>query len=164
MTIAVERLAGALAAEGAALADVAALAGRVAEAGRSYGVALHEAEGEIELGVGIHGEPGRERRPHARMGEIAEAMVEAVSAELDGADRSLVLLSGLGGTPQLELYALYGQVERRLRDRGIEPVRTLVGDLITSLDQPGAVLSVVPLDEELERLWDAPLRTAALQW
>ncbi|MGI8512709.1 MAG: dihydroxyacetone kinase subunit DhaK [Solirubrobacteraceae bacterium] len=162
VTIVVEKVAGALAAEGAALADVVAAARRVVERGRSFGVALHGEE--MELGVGIHGEPGREPQPLEPADAIASSLLDPVLAELEpGPDTHLlVLLSGLGGTPSLELHVLFEHLGRQLEDRGLNVARVLVGDLITSLGQRGAVLSIVALDDELVRLWDAPVRTSAL--
>jgi len=164
VTVAVEKLAGAKAAEGAPLEEVHALAERVAERGRSFGVALHGEE--MELGVGIHGEPGRPREDKAGAETLAGQLLEPLLDELqpDEGAPLLVVLSGLGGTPPLELHALFELVRRELADRGLEPARALVGDVITSLGQPGAVLSLVALDEELERLWDAPVWTPALRW
>ncbi len=163
VTIVAEKVAGALAAEGAALADVAAAATRVVQRGRSFGIALHGSE--MELGVGIHGEPGREPTSLEPAGKIATAMLDPVLDELDlDADTPLlVLLSGLGGTPSLELHVLFEHVSRGLEERGLRVDRVLVGDFITSLGQPGAVLSVVALDDELLRLWDAPVETVALR-
>jgi dihydroxyacetone kinase len=164
VTIAVEKIAGALAAEGAALSDMADAARRVVERGRSFGVALHGEE--MELGVGIHGEPGRDPTGLESADAIASALLEPVLAEVPAGpgDPLLVLLSGLGGTPSLELLVLFEHVGRHLEERGMQVARVLVGDLITSLGQPGAVLSVIALDDELTRLWDAPVQTPALRW
>ena len=159
VTIVAEKVAGAAAARGDVLAEVAAVARRAVERGRSYGVALHG--DEMELGVGIHGEPGRERVATEPADAIARHLVDAVVAEIDDSGPVLALLSGLGGTPPIELYGLYEHVARELAGRGLEVTRSLVGDWITSLDQPGAVLSLVALDDELTELWDAPVRTPA---
>ncbi|MEA2496518.1 MAG: phosphoenolpyruvate---glycerone phosphotransferase subunit DhaK, partial [Thermoleophilaceae bacterium] len=123
-------------------------------------------EGEMEVGVGIHGEPGRQRQPLASAHEIAELMVEAVVTDLkpDDGTKALVFVNGMGSTPQLELYLLYGEVERALRAAGVEPVRNLVGSYITSLDMAGASLTLLALDDELTTLWDAPVNTPALRW
>ena len=95
----------------------------------------------MEVGIGIHGEPGRERRPLGSAGEIAELMIEAVVSDLAPADGASVLpfVNGMGGTPQLELYLLYGEIERRLRERGLRPERRLVGSYITSLRDGGSL-------------------------
>jgi phosphoenolpyruvate---glycerone phosphotransferase subunit DhaK len=170
---------GAAAERGDDLAAVAGLARRVNEKARSYGVALSSCippaagspifdlpDGEMEVGIGIHGEPGRERRPLGSAGEIAELMIEAVVSDLAPADGATVLpfVNGMGGTPQLELYLLYGEIERRLRERGLHPERRLVGSYITSLEMAGASLTLLELDDELTALWDAPVHTPALRW
>src|SRR2546429_3980301 len=178
-TVLAEKIAGAAAERGDALAAVAALARRVNGRARSFGIALSSCtppaagqpifdlpEGEMELGIGIHGEPGRRRAPLASAGEIAALMVQAVVSDLAPAPGAplLVFLNGMGGTPQLELYLLYAEVERLLRGQGLEPRRSLVGNYITSLEMAGASLTVLELDDELTELWDAPVHTAALRW
>jgi dihydroxyacetone kinase-like protein len=178
-TVLAEKIAGAGADRGDDVAAVAGLARRVNERARSFGIALSSCippaagspifdlpEGEMEVGIGIHGEPGRRREPLAGASEIAELLVEAVISDLEPADGARVLpfVNGMGGTPQLELYLLYGEVERRLRDRGLEPARCLVGSYITSLEMAGASLTVLELDDELVELWDAPVDTPALRW
>ena len=121
----------------------------------------------MEVGIGIHGEPGRRREPLGTADEIADAAGRggAVS-DLEPANGAKVLpfVNGMGGTPQIELYLLYGEVERALRDAGLEPVRSLVGSYITSLEMAGASLTLLELDDELTALWDAPVNTAALRW
>jgi dihydroxyacetone kinase len=167
-TLAVERIVGAAAAAGGQLEDVAALGRRVAGASRSFGVAIHGAE--MELGVGIHGEPGRPREPLVAADTLAERMVAPLMEELAAAGAEpgtplLLQVSGLGGTPPLELQVLLRSVLRTLeRDHELAPTRVLLGDLVTSLAQPGAIVTLVALDQELLALWDAPLRTAALRW
>jgi dihydroxyacetone kinase-like protein len=178
-TVLAEKIAGAAAERGGDLASVAGLARRVNEKARSYGVALSSCippaagapifdlpDGEMEVGIGIHGEPGRERRPLGSAGEVAELMIEAVVSDLAPADGASVLpfVNGMGGTPQLELYLLYGEIERRLRERGLKPARRLVGSYITSLEMAGASLTLLELDDELTALWDAPVHTPALRW
>jgi dihydroxyacetone kinase-like protein len=178
-TVLAEKIAGAAAERGSPLAHVAAVARRVDERARSLGIALSSCvppaagqpifdlpEGEMEVGIGIHGEPGRRRAPLAPASEIAELMVEAVVADLRPAAgaRVLAFVNGMGGTPELELYLLYGEVERRLRERGLKVARRLVGSYITSLEMAGASLTLLELDDELAALWDAPVRTAALRW
>ena len=123
-------------------------------------------EGQIELGVGIHGEPGRRRAPLGSASEVVDIMVEAVISDLKPKHGSKVLafVNGMGGTPLLELYLIYGEVDEKLRKAGIEPVRNLVGSYITSLEMAGASLTVLELDDDLIRLWDAPVHTAALRW
>jgi dihydroxyacetone kinase-like protein len=178
-TVLAEKIAGAAAERGDDLAAVAGIARKVNDKARSYGVALSSCtppasgtpifdlpEGEMEVGIGIHGEPGRERRPLGSASEIAELMLEAVLSDLAPADGASVLpfVNGMGGTPQLELYLLYGEIERRLRERGLKPVRRLVGSYITSLEMAGASLTLLELDDELTALWDAPVHTPALHW
>ncbi|MFD9081851.1 dihydroxyacetone kinase subunit DhaK [Streptomyces erythrochromogenes] len=180
-TLFVEKIAGAAAEEGAPLEQVAAVAQRVNEASRSFGVALSACttpakgsptfdlpDGELELGIGIHGEPGRERRPMMSAREIAEFAVGAVLddlADVAPADGPvLALVNGMGATPLLELYGFHAEVARVLADRGVPVARTLVGNYVTSLDMAGCSVTLCRADEELLRLWDAPVQTPALRW
>jgi dihydroxyacetone kinase-like protein len=178
-TVLIEKLAGAAAERGDSVEAVAGLARRVNQRARSFGVALSSCtppaagkpifdlpDGEIELGIGIHGEPGRRREPTRGAHEIVAVMTEAVLSDLGPADGAqvLVFVNGMGGTPQIELYLLYAEVDRQLRAAGLEPVRNLVGSYITSLEMAGASLTVLELDEELRSLWDAPVHTPALRW
>ncbi|HEX2185494.1 MAG TPA: dihydroxyacetone kinase subunit DhaK [Chloroflexota bacterium] len=178
-TVLAEKLAGAAAEQGADLQAVAAVAQRVVERGRSFGIALSSCTppavgqplfdlpaGQMEVGIGIHGEPGRRRAPLGTAGEIAALMVEAVISDRRPAAGAelLVFVNGMGGTPLLELYLLYGEVERRLRQMGYTPSRRLVGNYITSLEMAGGSLTVLELDDELRALWDAPVLTPALRW
>jgi dihydroxyacetone kinase-like protein len=174
-----EKLAGAAAEAGGDLAKVAGIARDVNARSRSFGVALSSCtppasgkpifdlpEGEMDVGIGIHGEPGRRRAPLGTAAEIADTLVEAVLSDrpLSEGTEVLVFVNGMGGTPLLELYLLYGEVERGLRDAGLRPVRNLVGSYITSLEMAGASLTLLDLDEELRGLWDAPVHTPALRW
>ena len=178
-TVLAEKLAGAAAERGDDVAAVAAIARRVNERARSFGIALSSCtppaagkpifdlpDGEMEVGIGIHGEPGRRREPLSSAHEIAALTVEAVLADLKPADGAKVLpfVNGMGGTPQIELYLLYGEIDRLLREAGLEPVRNLVGSYITSLEMAGASLTLLELDDELVDLWDAPVHTPALRW
>ncbi len=178
-TVLLEKIAGAAAQRGDDVTAVANVAGHVNERARSFGVALSSCtppasgkpmfdlpDGEIELGIGIHGEPGRRREAVRTANEIVAVMVEAVLSDLAAADgaRVLAFLNGMGGTPQIELYLLYAEVDRQLREAGLEPVRNLVGSYITSLEMAGASLTVLELDDELVSLWDAPVHTPALRW
>jgi dihydroxyacetone kinase-like protein len=178
-TVLAEKIAGAAAERGDDLAAVSGLARRVNERSRSFGIALSSCtppaagkpifelgEGEMEVGIGIHGEPGRRRAPLGTAAEIAELLVEAVLTDrpLDTGTSVLPFVNGMGGTPQLELYLLYGEVDRRLRAAGLEPARRLVGSYITSLEMAGASLTLLELDDELTALWDAPVHTPALRW
>ena len=177
-TVMVEKIAGASAARGDDLAAVTAIAERVSANIRSMGMALtpctvpHSgepsftlADDEMEMGVGIHGEPGRRRVPLAGAAEIAEMLVEPVLGDLDfTGGPSIVLLNGMGGTPLIELYLMYGEVATLLEKAGVQVARTLVGNYITSLDMAGASVTVLKADDELIRLWDAPVETAGLRW
>ncbi|WP_030768290.1 dihydroxyacetone kinase subunit DhaK [Streptomyces sp. NRRL F-2664] len=180
-TLFVEKIAGAAAEEGAPLEEVAAVAGRVNKASRSFGVALSACttpakgsptfdlpDGELELGIGIHGEPGRERRPMMSAREIADFAVGAVLddlADVAPADGPvLALVNGMGATPLLELYGFHAEVARVLADRGVPVARTLVGNYVTSLDMAGCSVTLCRADDELLRLWDAPVQTPALRW
>ncbi len=178
-TVLAEKIAGAAAESGGSLPHVTDTVKRVNDRARSFGVALSSCvppaagkpifdlpEGQIELGIGIHGEPGRKRAILGSASEVVDVMVEAVVSDLKprhGAD-ILVFVNGMGGTPLLELYLLYGEVEARLRKAGLKPTRNLVGSYITSLEMAGASLTVLELDDELTRLWDAPVHTPALRW
>jgi dihydroxyacetone kinase-like protein len=176
-TLFVEKIAGAAAEEGAPLERVEAIARRVVAASRSFGVALSACTtpakgtptfdlppGELELGIGIHGEPGRERRGMMTAREIADVAVEAVVEDLRPDAPVLALVNGMGGTPLLELYGFNAEVQRALTERNVATVRTLVGNYVTSLDMAGCSLTLCQVDEELLRLWDAPVATPALRW
>jgi phosphoenolpyruvate---glycerone phosphotransferase subunit DhaK len=176
-TVVLEKVVGAAAEEGADLDAVLALAQRVAGAGRSMGVALTSCtvpaagkptfdlpDDQMEVGVGIHGEPGRERRPLATAAEIARMLVDPIVADFDAAGPAIVLLSGLGATPLIELYLMWGEIAPLLEEAGVRVERVLVGDYITSLDMAGCSLTVVKADEEMLRLWDAPVVTPGMRW
>ena len=122
--------------------------------------------GQVELGIGIHGEPGRRRAALGSASEVVEVMVEAVMSDLKAKRGAKVLafVNGMGGTPLLELYLVYHEVDQKLRKLGVEPVRNLIGSYITSLEMAGASLTILELDDELIKLWDAPVHTAALRW
>jgi dihydroxyacetone kinase-like protein len=177
-TLFVEKIAGALAEEGADLASVAAVAREVNERTRSFGVALTActvpAAGrptfelgadEMELGIGIHGEPGRERVPLADADAIVDASLSAIDADMpvSGAEL-LVLVNGMGGTPLMEQYIAYAATARWLEEHGATVVRPLVGPYFTSLEMAGSMISVCRLTPDLTRLWDAPVETPALRW
>ncbi|TFB54051.1 dihydroxyacetone kinase subunit DhaK [Cryobacterium sp. TMT1-62] len=177
-TVLLEKIAGAAAEEGRDLAAVTAVARQVNESGRSMGVALSSctvpaagkptfelAEGEMEIGVGIHGEPGRRRVPLAGAAEVARLLVEPILADLDftGAP-TIVMVNGLGGTPLIELYVMYAEVRKILDAAGITVARSLVGNYITALDMAGCSVTILKADEDLLHLWDAPVNTAGLRW
>lgn len=178
-TVCVEKIAGAAAERGDDLAGVAAIAERVVAGVRSMGVALTAgtvphagvpgfdlSDDEIEIGIGIHGEPGRRRVPMATADEITEQLTSPVIADLGltGGESVLLFVNGMGGTPVSELYVVYRQARRLLEARGATVVRSLVGNYVTSLEMQGASVTVLRLDDELTALWDAPVRTAALRW
>ncbi|MFJ8234042.1 dihydroxyacetone kinase subunit DhaK [Streptomyces sp. NPDC094448] len=176
-TLFVEKIAGAAAEEGAPLERVESLARRVDEVSRSFGVALSAVttpakgsptfelpSGELELGIGIHGEPGRERRAMMTSREIADYTVDVLVADRRPSGPVLLLVNGMGATPLLELYGFNAEVHRALRERGVTVARTLVGNYVTSLDMAGCSVTLCEADEELVRLWDAPVQTPALRW
>ncbi len=178
VTVLLEKIAGAAAEEGRDLDAVLDVARRVAEGGRSMGVALTSCtvpqagrptfdlgEDEMEVGMGIHGEPGRHRVPLSPAREVAEMLVEPVLADLDfTGGPAIVLLNGMGGTPLLELYLMYGEVAALLEKAGVTVARNLVGNYITSLEMAGCSLTVLGADDDLLRLWDAPVDTPGLRW
>lgn len=179
VTALVEKIVGAAAEAGAGLEDCAALGRRVAEQGRSMGVALTSCTvpavgeptfvlgpDEIEMGVGIHGEPGRSREPMAGAREIADRLVDAVAEDLalGRGEPVLAFVNGLGGTPLIELYLMFAEVRRALDERGVEVARSLVGPHVTSLDMAGCSVTVLRVDDDLVRWWDAPVTTPAWRW
>jgi phosphoenolpyruvate---glycerone phosphotransferase subunit DhaK len=179
VTVLVEKIAGAAAEQGRRLADVADIARKVNASGRSMGMALTSCtvpaagkptfdlpDDEMELGIGIHGEPGRVRVPLAPASEIAERLVEPIldDTDFDGDAGVLAFVNGMGGTPLIELYLMYHEVDRLLSKAGIPVARSLVGNYITSLDMAGCSVTLLRLDDDLLRLWDAPVRTPALRW
>jgi dihydroxyacetone kinase-like protein len=176
-TVFVEKIAGALAEEGAALSAVASVAAEVNERSRSFGVALTPCttpaagkpgfelgEDEIELGIGIHGEPGRRRGPMTPAREIVTVAVDAITSDMPLDGDVLVMVNGMGGTPLIELYLVFNEVARALSGPGVRITRNLVGNYITSLEMQGFSLTVCRLTDELTRLWDAPVQTPALRW
>ena len=178
-TLIVEKIVGAAAETGADLAACAALGERTARACASMGVALTSCtvpaagkptfslgEGEMEMGVGIHGEPGRRRVPLAPAQAVAGELCSAILHELKPArgEPLLLMANGFGGTPLLELYLMYDEAARRLQAEGLTIARSLVGNYVTSLEMAGCSLTVARLDEELLGFWDAPVHTAALRW
>ena len=176
-TLIVEKIVGAAAEEGRSLADLKALGDRVNARTRSMGVALSSCtvpaagkptftlgEDEMEMGVGIHGEPGRRRVKLAPADAIADEMVAAVAGDLAESGDAILLVNGFGGTPLMELYLMYHAARSRLERRGIRVRRSLVGTFVTSLEMAGCSITVSLLDDEIARLWDAPVHTAALRW
>ncbi len=176
-TVFLEKIAGALAERGAPLADVAAMATEVNERSRSFGVALTSCivpaagkptfelgDDEIELGIGIHGEPGRRRAALAPAAELAAAAMDAIHADQPLTGDLLVMVNGMGGTPLIELYLLYNEVNKYVAGKGARITRNLVGNYITSLEMQGFSVTVCRMTDTLEELWDAPVDTPALRW
>ena len=178
-TVLAEKIVGAAAEAGQDLAAVTALCQRVQDNVRSMGMALTSCtvpaagkptfeigDDEMEVGVGIHGEPGRERRKLASADEITEALMTPILDDggFGSGDRVLAFVNGMGGTPLLELYVVYNKVAAMCRDRGVTIERNLIGSYITSLEMAGCSITLLKLDDEMLRLWDAPVHTAALRW
>ncbi|MGY2808379.1 MULTISPECIES: dihydroxyacetone kinase subunit DhaK [unclassified Bradyrhizobium] len=178
-TLIVEKIVGAAAEKGADLKTCVALGERINAQTRSMGVALTSctvpaagtptfalAEDEMEMGVGIHGEPGRRRVKLAEADAIASEMTAAIAGDLaaPAGSEALLLVNGFGGTPTIELYLMYNTARRMLEERGLRIARSLVGSYVTSLDMAGCSLTVSLLDSETTALWDHPVRTAALKW
>ena len=178
-TLVVEKVVGAAGERGDNLADLKSLGERINAATRSMGVALTSCtvpaagkptfeigDDEMEMGVGIHGEPGRRRIALASADDIAAEMVDTIIGDFDTqtGGQALLLVNGFGATPAMELYVLYGAARKRLEAAGVQVVRSLVGNYVTSLEMAGASITVSMLDEEATALWDAPVHTAALRW
>ena len=178
-TVLAEKIVGAAAEEGQDLAAVTALCQRVQDNVRSMGIALSSStvpaagkptfeigDDEMEVGVGIHGEPGRERRKMGSADEITEALLTPILDDLpfSSGDRVLAFVNGMGATPLIELYVVYNKVAQMCADRGLTIERNLVGSYITSLEMAGCSITLLKLDDEMTRLWDAPVNTAALRW
>ena len=179
LTVLAEKMAGAAAEQGRGLGEVAAVCRKVNGQGRSMGMALTSCTvpqagrptfdlpaGEMEIGIGIHGEPGRTRLPLRPAAEIAELLAVPILDDLPfrRGDGVLAFVNGMGGTPLIELYIMYHELARICADRGITIVRNLVGSYITSLDMAGCSITLLKMDDELAGLWDAPVRTPALRW
>ncbi len=179
VTVLVEKIAGAAAEHGRSLAEVADIAKKVNVRGRSMGIALTSCtvptagaptfdlpETEIEVGIGIHGEPGRRRLPLAPARQVAEYLLDPILTDLDftGDDGVIAFVNGMGGTPLIELYLMYHEVVTILSRAGVRVARSLVGSYITSLEMAGCSVTLLKVDDDLLRLWDAPVRTPALRW
>ena len=178
-TVLAEKIVGAAAEAKADLATVTALCQKVQDNVRSMGMALTSCtvpsagkptfeigDDEMEIGVGIHGEPGRRRVKLAPADEIVEMLVNPILDDglLNRGDTVLAFVNGLGGTPLIELYVVYRKVAEILSGRGIKIGRQLVGNYITSLDMAGTSVTLLKLDDELTRYWDAPVHTPGLRW
>jgi phosphoenolpyruvate---glycerone phosphotransferase subunit DhaK len=178
-TVIVEKCVGSLAETGADLASCKALGDKVNSRTASIGVALTSCtvpaagrptfdidETEIEMGVGIHGEPGRRREPMRNADLIVKDMIEAILVDLKPAKDSeaLLLVNGLGATPLMELYLIYNTAAKLLSESGIKIARSLVGNYTTAIDMAGASITLCILDDEIKQHWDSPVHTAALRW
>lgn len=178
-TLVVEKIVGAAAEHGMALPDLKALGDRVNGATRSMGVALTSGtvpaagkptfeigDGEMEFGVGIHGEPGRRRDALKSADAIAEEVCAAIAGDFGGRAKgpALLFVNGFGGTPSMELYLMYNSARRMFEKQGVTVIRSLVGSYVTSLDMAGCSITLTMLDDDMTALWDAPVRTAALRW
>lgn len=175
-TVLVEKIAGAAAQRGDDLDGVLAIAEKVNGQVRSMGMALTACtvphvgkpsfdleEDEIEIGIGIHGEPGRERIKLESADAITDKLVDAILADRTWSGKVLLFVNGMGGTPEAELYIVYAHARKRLEDAGLEVARSLVGNYITSLEMQGCSITVLELDDELTELYDAPVHTVALR-
>ena len=178
-TVLAEKIVGAAAEAGADLATVTALCQKVQENVRSMGMALTSctvpaagkptfeiADDEMEIGVGIHGEPGRSRQKLASADEITELLANPILDDLPfgRGDNVLAFVNGLGGTPLIELYIVFNKLQQLCAARGVTITRSLVGSYITSLDMAGCSITLLKLDDELTGYWDAPVNTPALRW
>ena len=178
-TVLAEKICGAAAEQRRPLPDVAGVCRKVNANARSMGMALTSCTvpmagkptfelgaDEMEIGIGIHGEPGRERRKLAPAHEIVEALATAVVEDLPFScgDEALAFVNGMGGTPLMELYVVYNELHKLLEGRGIAITRNLIGSYITSLDMAGCSITLLRLDDELTALWDAPVNTTGLRW
>ena len=178
-TVVLEKIAGAAAEQGRSLSEVADVATIVNANGRSMGMALTSCtvpaagkptfdlgEGEMEIGIGIHGEPGRRRVPLAPAREIAAMLVEPIVSDLPftNGDAVIAFVNSMGGTPLIELYLMYNEVASILSGHGVEIARSLVGPYITSLEMAGCSVTLVKVTDDLLALWDAPVKTPALRW
>jgi phosphoenolpyruvate---glycerone phosphotransferase subunit DhaK len=178
-TVLAEKICGAAAEEKQPLPEVAELCRKVNANGRSMGMALTSCivpaagaptfdlpDDEMEIGIGIHGEPGRERVKLAPAAEIVERLATPILEDLpfEEGDNVLAFVNSMGGTPLIELYVVYNDLNRLLSERGITITRNLIGPYITSLEMAGCSITLLKLDDELTRLWDAPVKTAGLRW
>jgi phosphoenolpyruvate---glycerone phosphotransferase subunit DhaK len=178
-TVLAEKICGAAAEDGRPLADVAELCRRVDANGRSMGMALTSCivpaagkptfelgDDEMEIGIGIHGEPGRERMKVEPSAKVVERLATPIVEDLpfESGDEVLAFVNGMGGTPLIELYIVYNDLKKFLDGRGITITRNLIGPYITSLEMAGCSITLLKLDDELTRLWDAPVKTAGLRW
>ena len=179
VTVLAEKIVGAAAEQKRPLKDVAEICRKVNANGRSMGMALTSCtvphagkptfdlpEDEMEIGIGIHGEPGRSREKLKTAAEITEMLAMPIIKDLpfSKGDSVLAFVNGMGGTPLIELYVVYNELMKILDGQGIKVARNLIGSYITSLEMAGCSITLVKMDDELIRLWDAPVNTPALRW
>jgi dihydroxyacetone kinase-like protein len=179
ITVVLEKICGGAAEDRRSLKDVSELARRVTANGRSMGMALTPCitpasgspsfelgEDEVEIGIGIHGEPGRFREKIGPASQIAERLVTPIVEDLpfSSGDSVLAFVNGMGGTPLIELYVMYNEVNKLLGGHGIKIERNLIGNYITSLEMQGCSITLLKLDDEMTRYWDAPVNTPGLRW
>jgi dihydroxyacetone kinase-like protein len=179
LTVLMEKLVGAAAEEGRSLKEVADLARKINSQGRSMGMALTSCtvphagkptfdlpEDEMEIGIGIHGEPGRTRMKVKPADEVTEMLLNPVIEDLpfESGDEVLLFVNSMGGTPLIELYIVYRKAVEMLEAKGIKVVRNLIGPYITSLEMAGASITMLKMDDDLIKLWDAPVKTAGMRW
>jgi dihydroxyacetone kinase-like protein len=179
LTVLMEKLLGAAAEKGASLAELKAMGDSIRASGRSMGMALSActvphlgkpsfelSDGEMEVGIGIHGEPGRRRMPIAPADEITAMLMEPILADLPfrSGDPVILFVNGMGGTPLIELYIIYRKAAEIAKKHGLIIARNLVGSYITSLEMAGTSITMLRVDDSLVKLWDAPVNTPALRW
>src|SRR6184192_3462763 len=178
-TVLMEKIAGAAAEQRRPLKEVVDLCRKVNDNARSMGMALTSCtvpaagkptfelgDDEVEIGIGIHGEPGRERVKLEPSAKIVERLATPIIEDLpfESGDEVLAFVNGMGGTPLIELYVVYNDLSRFLGERGVSITRNLIGPYITSLEMAGCSITLLKMDDELTRLWDAPVKTAGLRW
>jgi dihydroxyacetone kinase-like protein len=179
ITVVLEKIVGAAAEARMSLAECKRIAEKVNAQGRSMGMALTSCtvphagkptfeigDDEMEIGIGIHGEPGRTRMPLKSAAEITAMLANPIVEDLPykSGDGVLAFVNGMGGTPLIELYVVYNELNKILSGKGIKITRSLIGPYITSLEMAGCSITLLKLDDELTRLWDAPVKTAGLRW
>lgn len=179
ITVLAEKICGAAAEKRMNLQQVADICRKVNDQGRSMGMALTSCtvpaagkptfdigDNEMEIGIGIHGEPGRKRMNLQSADEITEMMAEAIISDLPykNGDSVIAMVNGMGGTPLIELYIIYNKLNQICQAKGIKIARNLVGNYITSLEMQGCSITLLKTDDELTALWDAPVHTPALRW
>lgn len=178
-TVLAEKLCGAAAEQKRSLKEVADVCRKVKALGRSMGMALTSCtvphagkptfdlpEDQMEIGIGIHGEPGRTRMQLKSADEIVEMLMEPIISDIPykSGDEVLLFVNGMGGTPLIELYIVYRKALEIATKHGLKVVRNLVGPYITSLEMAGTSITMLKLDNDMIKLWDAPVKTPGLRW